>query len=193
MSTPEAELRASITAVGPLVPVLVWRGVTIDGRRREAICAELGVPCPSHTLHSLEQACHALWTVHPERAIQVAREHRGGHVGLQPTVRELAEACGVSVTQLALVLQESAPRKRGEKRSPRRTRSIKTEALKVWCEPQLKHYLREVAVKMGMDLSMAIRVACWEYIQKQLPKAATEGTRRGPRIEHVRPPRVTKP
>src|SRR4051794_11118762 len=127
MSTPEAVLRASIAAVGPLVPAIVWRGVILDGRRREKICTELGVYLPQNVFHTLEQACHALWTVHPERAIQVAREHLGGHAGLAPTVRELSEICGVSVTELALVLRELSPKKRSEgKRSPRRTRSVKT-------------------------------------------------------------------
>lgn len=190
MALSEAELRASLQAVGPLSPVLVWRGVTVDGRRREQICVELGIVCPQHQLHTLEQACHALWVVHPERAVQVAREHLGGHAGLAPTVRELARVCGVSVTVLALELQRSGPKKRGEgKRSPRRTRSIKTDALKVWCEPQLKHFVRLVGAQKGMDISQTIRVACWEFVQKHLPRAPAEGTSRAPSIEHVRPPR----
>ncbi len=190
MSIAEAELRASIQAVGPLVPAIVWRGVTLDGRRREQICSELGLYLPQNVFHTLEQACHALWTVHPERAIQVAREHRGGHAGLPPTVRELAEICGVSVPAIALELERQKPKKRdGRKRGPHRTRSVKTEALKVWCEPQLKHYVRLTGAQLGMDLSQTIRVACWEYVQKHLRKPPTEGTDRAPSIEHVRPPR----
>ncbi len=190
MSTSEADLRASLSAVGPLSPALVWRGVTIDGRRREALCAELGIFLPQLTFHTLEQACHALWTMHPQRAIQVAREHRGGHAGLPPTVRELAEICGVTVTALALELEQMKPRKRGEgKRSPRRTRSVKTEMVKLWAEPQWKHYVRLAGAQRGMDLSQTIRVACWEFVQREMARAPAEGTSRAPSIEHVRPPK----
>ncbi len=190
MATNEAELRASLLAVGPLVPAIVWRGVTLDGRRREQICVEEGIYLPQNVFHSLEQACHALWTVHPERAIQVAREHRGGHAGLPPTVRELAEICGVSVTTLALVLQQMQPAKTpGRPRAPRRTRSIKTEIVKFWAEPQWKHYVRLVGAQKGMDLSQTIRVACWEYVQKHLTKPPTEGQLRAPSADHVRPPK----
>jgi hypothetical protein len=189
MAMIEAELRASLLAVGPLNPALVWRGVTLDGRRRESICFDEGIALPRKELHSLEQACAALWIVHPERAIQVAREHRGGHVGVPATVREIAELCGTTATAVALELAKERPAQRQSNRSPRRTRSIKTEALKVWCEPQLKHYVRLVAAKRGMDISQFIRVACWEYIQKHLGRAPTEGTSRAPSIEHVRAPK----
>lgn len=193
MSTNEAELRASIAAIGPLVPVLVWHGVTIDGRRRQQICGELGVYCPERHVSTLEEACTALWTVHPARAIQVAREHCGGHTGLPPTVRELATLCNVSATLIALELQKAQPKRREGKRSPRRTHSIKTEMVKFWAEPQWKHFVREVGAAKGMDLSQTIRVACWEYVQKHLPRAATEGSRRGPSVEHVRAPKKKTP
>jgi hypothetical protein len=190
MAWNETELRASLLAVGPLVPVIVWRGVTLDGRRREKVCAEEGIFLPQNTFHTLELACQALWTMHPERAIQVAREHRGGHEGLPPTVRELAELCGVSVTAVSLVLKEMQPAKpQGRQRSPRRTRSIKTEIVKFYAEPQWKHYVRLTGAERGMDLSQTIRVACWEYVQKHLRKPPTEGQLRAPSVEHVRPPK----
>lgn len=188
----EAELRASISAVGPLLPVLKWLGATIDGRRREAICEDLGVLPAVRVLSTLEQACSALWQLHPDRAVALAREHTGGHVGLPPTVRELAALCGVSVSAIAVQLE---PKKRAkpEVRAPRRTVSIKTEIVKFWCEPQFKHYVRLAGAKNGLDLSSTLRVAAWEYVQRELPRAPTEGSRRGPSIEHVRPRKLRSP
>jgi hypothetical protein len=183
--TPEAELRASIQAVGPLVPVLKWLGATIDGRRREAICFEMGILPNVHTCHTLEQACTALWPLHPDRALALAREHAGGHVGLPPTVRELAQLCNVSVSAIAQAL-DTRPRRK-ETRPPRRTQSIKTELVKFWCEPLFKHYVRLAGARNGLDLSSTLRVAAWQYVQRELPNAPTEGGRRGPSVEHVRP------
>lgn len=185
MST-EAELRASILAVGQLVPVLKWHGVTIDGRRREAILDAEGIVPAVRNLATLEQACSALWLMHPDRALQLAREHAGGHAGLPPTVRELATLCGVSVSVIALALQ---PQKRKQdNRAPRRARSVRTEIVKFWCEPQFKHYVRLAGARNGLDLSSVIRVACWEYVQRELPRAPTEGSARGPSPEWVKKP-----
>jgi len=181
----EAELRASICAVGQLVPVLKWLGVTIDGRRREAILEEIGVQPVVRNLATLEQACTALWLMHPERALAFAREHAGGHAGLPPTARELASLCGVSVSVIALAMQ---PKRRQEKRAPRRQRSIRTELVKFWCEPQFKHYVRLAGARNGLDLSSVIRIACWEYVQRELPRAPTEGSARGPSEDWVKRP-----
>lgn len=182
----EAELRASILAVGQLVPVLKWHGVTIDGRRREAICDAEGIQSSVRHLATLEQACSALWLMHPERALAFAREHAGGHAGLAPTVRELASLCGVSVSVIALALQ---PQKRKQdNRAPRRARSVRTEIIKFWCEPQFKHYVRLAGARNGLDLSSVIRVACWEYVQRELPRAPTEGSARGPSADWVKKP-----
>ncbi len=182
----EAELRASLLAVGQLVPLLKWHGVTIDGRRRESILEAEGVMPAVRNLASLEQACSALWLMHPDRALQLAREHAGGHTGLQPTVRELASLCGVSVSVIALALQPTT--RKQEKRAPHRLRSVKTELVKFWCEPQFKHYVRLAGARNGLDLSSVIRVACWEYVQRELPRAPTEGSARGPSPEWVKKP-----
>ncbi len=184
--TSEAELRASISAVGQLVPLLIWHGVTIDGRRREPILEALGIAPAVRVLSTLEQACTALWPLHPERALTLAREQAGGHAGLPPTVRELAGLCNVSVSAIALAL---APRaRRQEKRAPRRTVNGRNTPIKFWCEPQFKHYVRVAGALDGLDLSSVIRVACWEYVQRKLPRAPTEGSSRGPSPEWVKKP-----
>jgi len=180
----DQELRGSIAAAGCLDPVLIWQGLVIDGRRRHAICEELGIVPPMHISTSLQAACTALFLRHPDRAIVLAREHLGGHAGLPPSVRELAELCNVSVSAIAVHLKPSG---RPEKRAPHRTRSQRTELLRVWVEPQWLHYVRLVGASQGLNLSATVRKACWEFVQKHAPRTPTEGTYRGPSVEHVRP------
>ncbi len=180
----DRELRDSIAAAGCINPILIWLGLVIDGRRRHRICEELGVVPPMHVLVSLQAACSALFAHHPERAVVLAQEHLGGHAGLAPTIRELAEVCGTSVSVIALVLK---PATKPEARGPRRSRSDRTELVRVWVEPQWLHYVRLVGAAQGMSLSATVRKACWEFVQRNAPRAPTEGTDRSPSVEAVRP------
>lgn len=141
---------------------------------------------PVAVMVTLQAACTALFQRHPERAITLAREHLGGHAGLPPTVRELAEVCGASVSAIALL---TAPPKPKEKRAPRRTRSQRTELVRVWVEPQWSHYVRRAGSTLGMNLSATIRLACWEFVQRTLPSRPTEGTDRSPSVDWVRKPK----
>ena len=68
----ERDLGASIAAVGPLLPLLIWSGWTIYGQKREDICAETGLVPRVLVLHSLAEACSALWPLHPKRALELA-------------------------------------------------------------------------------------------------------------------------
>ena len=181
----ERELRDSIAVAGCVDPVLIWLGVIIDGRRRHRICEELGIVPPMRVCISLEAACTALFAKHPERAVLLAREHLGGHAGLAPTVRELARVCNASVSAIAVLV---TPPKAAEKRGPRRACSQRTEGVKLWVEPQWLHYVKRAGLEHGMNLSQTIRVACWEWVQRNDARAPTEGTYRAPSIEHVRKP-----
>jgi hypothetical protein len=183
--TDDRELCASIAAIGPLLPLLVWQGVTIDGRKREIICAELGLVPRVRVLQTLEEACQALWALHPDRAVELA--HKEWDAGdRSPLLSTVARLCGARVALVALIVNGKKP-KVTEKRSPRRTRSVRTELVRFWCDPQLKHYIKRAGEAERLELSAAIRVACWEYVQRVLPRAATEGTERGPAVEYVRP------
>jgi hypothetical protein len=174
----EQELRASVAAVGPLLPVLLWRGDTLDGRRREQICAELGlVPRVMH-VRSLTEACQALWALHPERAVQLARDNG---VAL-PT--NIAKLCGTRLVHVARILKgERVPS--ADKRSPRRTRSQKTVLVQLWVDPQLKHYAQLAGNARALTLSAVFRVAAWQFIERTLPRAAEAGSTRGPAVELV--------
>lgn len=181
----DQELRGSIAAVGCLDPVLIWQGMVIDGRRRHQICGELGIVPPMHVSVTLKAACSALWQRHPDRALVLAREHLGGHEGLSPTVRELAEVCSVSVSAISVELVRGKPKKPPEKRAPHRTRSQRTELMQVWVEPQWSHYVRLAGATHGMNLSATVRHACWLFVQETLPRPPTEGSYRGPSVESV--------
>lgn len=135
-------------------------------------------------LTTLQAACTALFQRHPDRALAMAREHLGGHAGLPPTVRELAEVCSTSVSAIALLLK---PTKK-EKRGPRRLRSQRTVLVQLWVEPQWRHYVQIAGESLGMNLSSTIRLACWEFVQRNMPRPPTEGTDRSPSPEWVRKP-----
>jgi hypothetical protein len=181
----DRELRDSIAAAGCLDSVLVWHGMVIDGRRRHEICLELGIVPPIAVLPTLQAACTALYLRHPDRAIVMAREHLGGHAGLPPTVRELADVCGTSVSAISLLVRPAKPK---EKRGPHRTRSQRTELVRVWVEPQWLHYVRLAGASLGMNLSSTVRMACWEFVQRTLPHRPTEGTARSPSPAWVKKP-----
>ena len=174
----ERELRASIEIVGPLLPVLRYRDRVLDGSMRSAICAELGLVPRVEELHSLAQACAALWALHPERAVRLALEHTGG-------VREVAQLCGARVAEVAPFVHGKSAK--AETRAPRHTRGQKKILLQVWVEPQLKHFLKAAGDEELLDLSAAVRVASWEYVQRILRRAPIEGGSRAPSIDEVRP------
>lgn len=189
MST-DRELRDSIAAIGPLLPLLVWQNRVVDGQRRQAVCAELGLAAPIRRFGSIQEACTALWALHPARAVALAQEY-GEAEGLALTVVDLALLCGARVAAVA-VLVTSAKNVKPDRRAPRRQRSQKTEHVQLFVDPQWKHFVVKVGREQGLDLSSTIRIACWEFVQKHLPKAATEGSRRGPPVEMVRPRVIRK-
>lgn len=174
----ERELRASIAAVGPLLPVLIWRDRVVDGEKRQRLCAELGFVPSYRVLHSVAEACTALWSLHPERALAEARNHVDG-------VRAIAEVCGARVADVAQLLAGKPVRQ--DSRSPRKSRSQKKVLVQVWVEPQLKHFIESAGRAENLDLSSAVRVASWEYVQRVNGRAPTEGGPRAPSAEWVKP------
>jgi len=66
-----SELRESIRKIGPMLPVLMYGGQKIDGRKRARICAELGVIIEVRELLLKEEAGPALWATHPCRALEL--------------------------------------------------------------------------------------------------------------------------
>ena len=178
----ERELRASIAAVGPLLPVLVYRGRVVDGEKRDRICSELGLIPRTQILHSLHELCAALWVLHPERAIAEAQDALGSL-----TLVNLAELCGVRPSDVAVVIAGKRGAPRAVERSPRRTLGQKSVLIQFWAEPQFKHFVKAAGEHERLDLSATLRVAAWEFVQRTLPRAATEGGARAPAAEWVKP------
>jgi hypothetical protein len=165
------------------MPVLIWRGRVVDGEKRDRICGELGLVPHVRSLQSIAEVCSALWTVHPERA--VAEALAAGCAGVQA----IAELCSGRVADVATIL--GAATKAGaskSKRAPRRSRSQKQSLIQFWSEPQLKHYVQSVGAELGLDLSSTLRVAAWEFVQRNSARAPTEGSARAPAREWVKPP-----
>ncbi len=175
-----AEIRSSLLVVGPLLPQLIWAGRVVDGEKRDALCTELGILFPQRRLATREEACAALWLVHPERALVVAETDR---------VLELARLCSARPVDIARVLAGQRPAPPKVRRSPRQTQGQKNVLVQVWIDPQLKHYLTAAKTDFGKDASSLIREATWSALQRLYPRAATEGARRGPSPELVRPRR----
>lgn len=178
----ERELRASIEAVGPLLPVLVYRGRVVDGEKRDRICGELGLIPRTQILHTLHELCAALWVLHPERAIAEAQHELGSL-----TLVNLAELCSVRPSDVALVLAGKRAAVQASERSPRRTQGQKSVLIQFWAEPQFKHFVRLAGERERLDLSATLRVAAWEFVQRTMPRAATEGGARAPAVEWVKP------
>lgn len=177
----DRELRASLQSVGPLLPQLLYSGRVIDGDRRDAICSELGIVFPQRRLATREEACAALWLLHPERAITLAETDR---------VLELARLCGTNAVDVAATLKRLRPKPKDAHRSPRQQQGQKRVQVLIWVEPQFKHYLRRAGEVSRLNMTEALTRAGWKYIQETLPRAATEGQRRAPSAASVRPRRA---
>lgn len=160
--------------------MLLHAGRVVDGSRRDVICSELGIVLHQRRLVTREEACAALWVLHPARAIELAETDR---------VLELAALCGTDALDVARVLAQLRPPKPKDKRAPRQTQGQKRQQLLIWVEPQFKHYLQRAQELTGLNMTQALTAAGWKYIQEALPRAATEGSRRAPSIQSVRPRR----
>jgi hypothetical protein len=176
----DRELRASLQSVGPLLPQLIYSGRVIDGDRRDAICSELGIIFPQRRLATREEACAALWFLHPERAIKLAETDR---------VIELARLCGTNAADVAATLKRLRPKPKDVHRAPRQSQGQKRVQVLLWVEPQFKHYLRRAGEAAGLNMTEALTRSGWKWIQETLPRAATEGLRRAPSTASVRPRR----
>lgn len=153
----ERELRASLKAIGALLPVVTYMGSTIDGEKRERLCAELGISITRRACVSLHEACSTLWTQHPDRAIELARRY-GGDVRLA----ELAELCGAKPAHLSRALQAMRPPRKRVQKAPRRLISQKNVIIHVWMEPQLRHFIQLAAQREGVTVAAFVRQAVWQ-------------------------------
>lgn len=174
----DRDLRANLAQVGQQKPGLELAGELLDGRRRAAICAELGVSFDVRSVDTLEEACSLLWIEHPSRALELARSH-----GVA-SLLELARLCATTTTAIA---KELAARPKGPPKAhgrandrvhakKRLARSAKREAKMVRrcfvLEPELYAYAREAAIQKGHNnVSIVVRQALWREVALTVPNA----------------------
>jgi hypothetical protein len=173
----ERELRASLAAIGPILPVLLYDAQPVDGRKREEMCAELGISITKLELSSLRDACSMLYAQHPRRAVELAQRY-----GVKQ-LRDLADHCGTTVASVARELAAAKAKRPGGAEFRRRRRLLGNEGMQklrnhkqmvltqVYLEPQLRAYGIELAKTKGHgQLSKVIREALWKEVALQLPQ-----------------------
>jgi len=169
----ERELRDSIRESGPVLPVVIFMGETIDGRKRDLICAELGIPITHKHCATLRDACSHLWAVH--------HRHRAIALADSRNVHELAQLCGARPAAVAKVLRDALPRPKYVHKNPRQLQGQKLVLVQVWMEPQLKFLAQRAGEREGLKLSGFIREAAWERVQIVDGRAPMPDTTRAPR------------
>lgn len=170
----DRDLRTSLQKIGPQKCGLEYQGAVIDGRRRAAICAELGLEFSFRRCATLQDACTLLWLEHPERALALA--------GARPLL-ELVELCSTTPVAVARVLQ-ARPKEKRKPGTPGYTRKIagqpypelkraKKMVRRLFVlEPELYAYAREAAAQKGhRNVSRLVREALWKEVALTVPNA----------------------
>lgn len=168
----DRDLRASLQAIGVLVPGLEYAGELVDGRKKHEMCADLGVPFPIHIAKTLGEACSILWTRHPDRALELAGTRK---------MLELAQLCSTSSVSVAKVLQQKKPRRSHHAPRVRAIEGTPYRALKASpkmirrlfvLEPELYAYAQEAAAQQGHgNVNKLVRRALWKEVALIVPNA----------------------
>lgn len=186
----DRDLRQSISRIGVQSPGLEFEGVLLDGKRRQAICLELGIDFPIQTAATFAEACSKLWTRHPERALQFA--NRSG----KTTVLELAETCGATPVAIATEIQANKPKvkKVSQRRLiegqpyPELKESKRMLRRLFVLEPELYAYAQEAAAQCGhKNVNKLVRDALWAKVALLVPQAPQFQPQR------VQPPNGARP
>lgn len=174
----DRDLRASLAAVGPLQTGLEYGGELLDGRRRHALCAELGIRFEIRHCETLQEACSVLWTLHPSRALELAGP---------ASLLELARLCGATTSAVAKQLEANKPKK-SHKKDPRILQGTPYPQLKatpkmirrlMTMEPELYAYAREAAAQAGhRNVNRLMREGLWQRIAVLVPNAPLHQPRR---------------
>jgi hypothetical protein len=172
----ERDLRESIRRIGVQAQGLEFEGELLDGGKRFAICAELGIHFPVHRATTLAEACSILWTRHPYRAIQLA-----GRAGAN-TVLELSHLCSASPVAIAAELQANKPKPPKKASAQRRLiegqpypqlKETKKMLRRLFIlEPELYAYAQEAAAQCGHgNVNKLVRDALWAKVALLVPQA----------------------
>jgi hypothetical protein len=145
-------LRKSILLTGPLLPVVTFQGVTIDGRRRAEICDSAGIEYTTRHYLTPEDAAPVLWALHPERCAELFPA---------PSISAAAELYAATLSEVAHLYQRPAqvrgPRAPGYWRRTAEARPARHYSLMV--EPTLWDQVGRLATRHGLSRSVLIRCA----------------------------------
>lgn len=175
---PDRDLRTSLEAVGALQPAYEYSGELVDGRRRQPICAELGIRLEVRVCETLQEACSTLWALqHQSRAIELAK--REGVV----SVLELAQLCGTTTSAIAKAMQAAQPKKSHKRQIKEQTAQLRAtpQMLRrlVTLEPELYALAKAAAHEIGHNsFPRLVRDALWKEIRDHVPGAPQRQPRR---------------
>ncbi len=172
----DRDLRASLAATGSIHPAYEYNGSLIDGRRRQAFCAELGKPLAIHVCETLHEACSVLFIEHQQRALELARSEGAS------TLRELAELCSTTPSAIAQLLSETRPKKSHKRAVKSATnQAAKSSAMVrrlVTFEPELYALAKEAAQVIGhRNVSRLVRDSVWRTIRENVSGAPLQPRR----------------
>lgn len=157
----DRDLRASLAARGPIHQAYSYAGELIDGRRRKAICDELGLKLDVHECATLHEACSTLFVIHPERALELARRESTS------SLLELAELCGT--TAVAIARHVSAPKKShksGRQAVSKARSSSRMLRRLVTFEPELYELAKLAATELGhKNVNKLVRDSVWRTVR----------------------------
>lgn len=180
----DRELRASLATIGAILPALEYENELIDGRKRRAMCAELGVSIDVVALSSLQEACARLYAQHPRRGLELAQRH-----GVK-LLHDLAQHCGTTPAAIARELRDAKPkplsgnewrkrRRNGHAEMRELRKSPKMVQVLLFMEPELREYGRELAARKGHgNVSRIVREALWKEVALTLPQVPLHQPRR---------------
>jgi hypothetical protein len=166
----ERDLRESILRIGVQVSGLEYDGVLLDGRKKAAICLELGIAFHIQEAKTFEEACSILWTRHPARALAFAGKL---------SVLELATLCSTNPVAIAneMRAENSKPKRQKRRRIegqpyPQLKESKRMLRRLFVLEPELYAYAQEAAKQSGHgNVNRLVRDALWAKVALLVPQA----------------------
>lgn len=146
-------LRESILRVGPILPAYFWGAVLLDGKKRIQACGELGIQLKEVFLDTPEQAAALLWSLHPDRAVEMFRPD---------TLTQAGELFCAPLATLAKYYKRT-PKTVEKRKQPRSVWAKQRGVSRTFrLPPSLIERFQSKAQKLGMHWSEYARI-CMSY------------------------------
>lgn len=163
----DASILQSIRSAGQLTPGITFNGKLLDGKKRAAACARLGIQFRTIEATSRTHALRMLWPLEPERALQICGEHLNA--------MQCAGILNADRAEVAEVLQRvrgaTAPPQPKRVYSRRNTfKSRVPTQLHAYASAEMHAAVEACAQKLGISKSHFIRDALRDAIECTLTK-----------------------